>query len=167
MARGRPRGSGRSFRVAGVRVTFGRDRILVGPDIVCLGKTGYFTLVAEPVTGVLRAGPYRLTPHRPAETSEGRPRAVSIDRAAIGLPAVVRSRRRGDRVPTAAGTTSLKKLLSEWGVPLEARNEVAVAADARGVIAAIALPWGAYVAERGRAAGRDSVAVSQAGGKRS
>ncbi len=167
----RPRAVDRLLRDAEVRIWLHKNRFLVTRDIVCPGKTGYFTLVAEPVEKAVRAGPYRLASRppaeAPAEVGDGGPQAISIGRAGIQPPVVVRSRRRGDRVPTAAGTTSLKKLLSQWGVPLEARDEAGVVADAQGVIAAFALPWGACVADRGRAAGRGFLTVAAAGERRS
>jgi len=70
-------------------------------------------------------------------------------------------------VRTATGTTSLKKLLSQWGVPLEARDEVAVVADSEGAVAAIALPWGACVADRGNVTQRSYLVVASTGEKRS
>jgi tRNA(Ile)-lysidine synthetase-like protein len=147
---------GRKYAVGlagGLRIAVDRGRVAVScekgrGDIVCNGKTGYFTLVAEPFGGAVQAGPYRLVLTAGDDATPDRAAARALGRVSVQPPVVLRSRRRGDRVPTAAGTTSLKKLLNEWGVPLEARDDVAVLADARGVAAVIAWPWGARAAQR-------------------
>ncbi len=159
--------SERVLRARGIRWRLCRGRILVTAHVVCPRKRGYFTLVADDARSVSRAGPYRLTV-RPQATRPGdEPRAIDVGLPGVRRQVVVRSRRRGDRMRTAAGTTSLKKLLSQWGVPLEARDDVAVVADGQGPLAAFALPWGAQVTDRGRAAAGKRITVERTEDKRS
>jgi hypothetical protein len=61
---------------------------------------------------------------------------------------------------TAAGTKSLRKLLTQWAVPSGTRDEVAVAVDAEGMLAVIALPWGACPAHRGSSRAGSMVVMS-------
>jgi tRNA(Ile)-lysidine synthetase-like protein len=75
-------------------------------------------------------------------------------------PVIVRTRRGGDRLPTAGGTRSLKEILSQWAVPWDARDDAAVVADSRGVAAVIALPWGARAADREDSEGRSSLSLT-------
>lgn len=161
----RPGRLDRGLALAGARITLHGGRFLVGPDIVCPGKRGYFSLVAEP--GVSHAGSYRLSLPEGAEQAGRRSRTIGIEGTGVRPPVVVRSRRRGDRLRTAAGTKSLKKLLSQWGVPLDARDDAAVVADSRGVAAVIALPWGASAADREGCPGGGPVRLAPTEGKRS
>jgi tRNA(Ile)-lysidine synthase len=169
----RPAGRKYAVRLAGgLRVAVDRQRVVVScekgqGDIVCNGKTGYFNLVAEPFGGAVQAGPYRLVLTAGDDPRSDPAEARVLGRVLVQQPLVLRSRRRGDRMPTAAGTTSLKKLLNEWGVPLEARDDVAVLADAQGVAAVIAWPWGARAAQRPPADQQTAVTIASIGNGRS
>jgi tRNA(Ile)-lysidine synthase len=74
----------------------------------------------------------------PAEAPHARWR-VAIDPAAVRFPLVLRGRRAGDRVRTAGGTKTLKKLFIERRVPRSARARVPVFADATGAVLWVAL----------------------------
>jgi tRNA(Ile)-lysidine synthase len=64
---------------------------------------------------------------------------VAIDPAAVRFPLLLRGRRAGDRVRTAGGTKTLKKLFIERRVPRSARARVPVLADATGAVLWVAL----------------------------
>ncbi len=150
---------------AGARISLEAGRFLVGPHIVCPDKTGYFTLVAGP--GTSHAGSYRLRLRGKVAQPGRRSRSVGIEGPGVRPPVIVRSRRRGDRLHTAAGAKSLKKLLNQWGVPLDARDDAAVVADSLGVVAVIALPWGAVAADREGLPGGGSISLTSIHGRRS
>ena len=57
-------------------------------------------------------------------------------------PLVVRSRKSGDSIPLPGGRKSVKKLLSEWKVPLNLRPVIPVIEDREGILAVIGGPFG-------------------------
>jgi hypothetical protein len=48
----------------------------------------------------------------------------------------------------------------QWGVPADARDEAAVVADQKGVLAVVALPWGALAADRDGPGAQGSIALT-------
>jgi tRNA(Ile)-lysidine synthase len=81
-----------------------------------------------------------------------------VDLAAMALPLVVRSRRPGDRLRPFGGPGSrkLQDVLVDAKIPREARDRVAVVADARGTIVWVA---GVAAAEAGRVMALDADVV--------
>jgi tRNA(Ile)-lysidine synthetase-like protein len=81
-----------------------------------------------------------------------------VDAGAIALPLVVRSRRPGDRVRPfgAPGSRKLQDVLVDAKIPREARDRVAVVADARGTLLWVA---GVVAAEAGRVTAVDADVV--------
>jgi tRNA(Ile)-lysidine synthetase-like protein len=81
-----------------------------------------------------------------------------VDLAAMAPPLVVRSRRPGDRLRPFGGPGSrkLQDVLVDAKIPREARDRVAVVADARGTIVWVA---GVAAAEAGRVMALDADVV--------
>jgi tRNA(Ile)-lysidine synthase len=104
---------------------------------------------------VIRASIRKGLPDRAGAT--GRDEAW-VDARAIALPLVVRSRRPGDRVRPfgAPGSRKLQDVLVDAKIPREARDRVAIVADARGTLLWVA---GVAAAEAGRVTAVDADVV--------
>jgi tRNA(Ile)-lysidine synthetase-like protein len=62
---------------------------------------------------------------------------------AFRFPLVVRSRRPGDAIALPGGLKRLDELLSEWGLPLAARDAVPIVEDFDGIVAVLGASFGA------------------------
>ncbi len=124
-------GSGTAIASRGVRVSFSAEELVVEPDIVRSGQSGYLRVMAvdRPVDAGLG---WSLTLTRDSDTP-ARGRVLHLNR--IRRPVVVRAPRSGDRV---TGTDrSVPETLAEAGVPRADRGIIPVVVDRDGVAAVL------------------------------
>ncbi len=67
---------------------------------------------------------------------------IWLPKARIRPPLVIRSKAPGDTIILERGTTKLKKLFSEWGIPEKLRLSIPVVAHADGIVAVMGRPFG-------------------------
>jgi tRNA(Ile)-lysidine synthase len=129
---------GRDVLLRGHGMVLRRDGEVLfwGPYIATCGEKGYFIAVetggtyAIPETSVcieLLRGVRRCA-------SEG---DIEIRSSAIAEPLVLRSGRKGDELPAACGSKSLKDILREWKVRREERDLIPLLADRKGILAVL------------------------------
>jgi len=127
------------------------DSLFWGVDIVHPDKTGYLLLVPEHGWATLHLRARILQASLETGTGE-QGYAVSLQSREVRFPVLVRSRRPGDEISTAAGTKSVKKLLSDLNVPTQWRDDVPLVVDSDGVLALLAAPFGGATVLARRAA---------------
>ncbi len=117
------------------------DLILWGRDVVQTAKIGYVLRVRENMRVVLGHGD-RTVVSIP-ESGQAVPGcALQLDAATIAAPLLLRTRRPGDSIRTRAGSKSVKKILSEWRIPADLREDIPVLEDRKGVCAVVGQPFG-------------------------
>ncbi len=142
----------------GVRLYRKREYLFIERDIVCKSKKGYLIVVRtnrhyivpnaglrfkfyEAVSPVQSA---RLTPALGARLAPdlATNKAVAIDIEAAGDPIVVRSWKSGDRIRIRGGLKAVKKLFTEWRVPILKRWKMPIITDKQGIVAVLGEPYG-------------------------
>jgi len=111
-------------------------------DIVVLHKKGYVIKVEK--DGIYQIYD-KITMHvmfnNNAFSLEDR-NCISIRILKNKLPLIIRSKREGDALRVNTGSKSLKKLFSEWKIPVMKRQEIPVLETQQGIQAVIGAPFG-------------------------
>lgn len=131
--------SGGRYRGAGIELRLEGSRLILSRSLDFPKRRGYFVVIDRPGPGgaVIRAGSVAVA----ARWSEG-PEAAGLDEGAFTFPLVARSRRPGDALSLRRGRKPLDELLSEWGLPAEARGSLPVIEDRDGIVAVLGSAWG-------------------------
>ena len=140
------------LRGYGLVLSLHADFLFWGVDIVHPDKSGYLLLVPEHGWATLHLGARTLQASLETGTGEQGYYTVSLQSRDVRFPVLVRSRRPGDEISTAAGTKSVKKLLSDLNVPTQWRDDVPLVVDSDGVLALLAAPFGGATVLAQRAA---------------
>jgi len=117
------------------------ELILWGLDVVLTGKNRYVLVVREGMRVVLGRGdrPVVSTP-KPQQAVPAC--EIQLDAANIAAPLILRTRRSGDSIKVGTGSKSVKKLLSEWRIPPNVRDQIPVLEDRGGLCAVVGRPFG-------------------------
>ena len=125
-------GDGWSVSVSGGSVFWSRD-------VVLTEKKGYLIEVHQGQKFTF--GNTSFSVHEEIGTPDG-DAEIWLPKARIKPPLIVRSRAPGDAIILERGTTKLKKLFSEWGIPENLRLSIPVIAHADGIVAVMGRPFG-------------------------
>ena len=131
--------SGGRYRGAGIELRLEEGRLILSRSLDFPKRRGYFVVIERPGPGgaEIHAGSVTVA----ARWSEG-PDAAGLDEGAFTFPLVARSRRPGDALSLRRGRKPLDELLSEWGLPAEARGSLPVIEDRDGIVAVLGSAWG-------------------------
>lgn len=127
-------------------------------DIVPRGEHGYLYEVAtehrraEHRRAQHRGGPVMMDIHSPEEQ---RRRTFRFPAGAISPPLIVRSRRAGDVVALSAGHRTVKRIFSDYGVPVSVRDAVPILEDRAGIVGVLGEAVGCANVWRRNAAAED------------
>jgi len=151
-------------------VLFARaGRLTWGPCIATRCKKGYFIVVSEARSTEIREAGVRVSVTRGAEAQGAGGGGIVILAGKVRPPIVLRSKRKGDFIRLAGGTTSVKELLIGMKVPEDERDRIPILSDRDGVLAVLGeargyrtrARAGILAADRGA---RDRITVSVQGG---
>jgi tRNA(Ile)-lysidine synthetase-like protein len=119
----------------GLRLQMADDCLFWDRDIVDIGKKGYLIAVDR----IKRCVVHDLFSLAVCKTGASAGFAVST----ASMPVFVRSRNKRDRILTAGGHKTLKKIMASWNIPGIYRDLIPVVEDAKGVQAVFGEPFGA------------------------
>jgi tRNA(Ile)-lysidine synthetase-like protein len=131
--------AGGLYRGAGIELRREGGNLILSRSLDFPKRRGYFVVIDRPGPGgaEIHLGSLAIA----VRWSEG-PEAAGVDEAAFSFPLVVRSRRPGDALSLRRGRKPLDELLSEWGLPAEARGSLPVIEDRDGIVAVLGSAWG-------------------------
>jgi tRNA(Ile)-lysidine synthase len=130
------------LRGHGVRLSAEQGTLTWGPDIATRSKKGYFIVVSEARSTEIREAGVRVCITRGPDARGGTRGGIVILAEKVKPPFVLRSKRRGDHIRLAGGTTSVKELLIGMKVPEPERDRIPILSDRSGVLAVLGGPLG-------------------------
>jgi tRNA(Ile)-lysidine synthase len=126
----------------GVKLSAEQGTLTWGPDIATRSKKGYFIVVSEARSTEIREAGVRVCITRRPDARGGSRGGIVILAEKVKPPFVLRSKRRGDHIRLAGGTTSVKELLIAMKVPEPERDRIPILSDRSGVLAVLGGPLG-------------------------
>ena len=133
---------GTILRGHGVALTENHGRLLWGRDIASRTKKGYFIVVSEACSTEIREAGVRICFTSGPEECDGCRGGIVIQAEKVKPPFILRSKRKGDIIRLAGGTTSVKELLIGMKVPESERGRIPILSDRNGVLAVLGGPLG-------------------------
>lgn len=132
-------GNGTILRGYGFKLRRSRDYIFWESDVVLKEKKRYLIEIELNKNCYFGYKNYRIDVSEQAADKENE---VWMPLESVKFPLIARSKRDGDCINLGLGRKKLKKLYSEWGVPMELRHVIPVLEDQEGIAAVIGRPYG-------------------------
>ena len=132
-------GNGTILRGYGFKLRRSRDYIFWESDVVLKEKKRYLIEIELNKNCYFGYKNYRIDVSEQAADKENE---VWMPLESVKFPLIARSKRDGDCINLGLGRKKLKKLYSEWGVPIELRHVIPVLEDQEGIAAVIGRPYG-------------------------
>jgi tRNA(Ile)-lysidine synthase len=139
---GVPPASRTILRGHGVVLAEDKGTLTWGRDIASRRKKGYFIVVSEARSAEIREAAIRVCIASGPGERGGHRGGIVILAEKVKPPFVLRSKKKGDSILLAGGTTSVKELLIGMKVPEFERHLVPILSDRSGVLAVLGGPLG-------------------------